>query len=229
MTSTSARCSHGVRVGLAGALDFADIPPTRFRRKPHWLDAHFTGDSSAVIPGNHVATPDGRHVFEYSPRRRDRSGRAGESRCGRGASGCQAGGLRAACGARRRGATGHHADAASRRRRRAGARPDRRIVHPRLRRDRQPRRRRAGAADRGRRRHHRRDRGDAGRHRTEEPESAEGDAAILHDNLTAGAGIAAGFAKWSPDTGETISQIGWAPSSVPQWVTSPRTCRGRCR
>jgi len=54
--------------GLAGALDFADIPPTRFRRKPHWLDAHFTGDSSAVIPGNHVATPDGRHVFEYSPR-----------------------------------------------------------------------------------------------------------------------------------------------------------------
>jgi len=49
--------------GLAGALDFADIPPTRFRRKPHWLDAHFTGDSSAVIPGNHVATPDGRHVF----------------------------------------------------------------------------------------------------------------------------------------------------------------------
>jgi len=54
--------------GLAGALDFADIPPTRFRRKEHWLDAHFTGDSSAVIPGNHVATPDGRHVFEYSAR-----------------------------------------------------------------------------------------------------------------------------------------------------------------
>ncbi|MDZ4269901.1 MAG: type I polyketide synthase, partial [Mycobacterium sp.] len=54
--------------GLAGALDFADIPPTKFRRKPHWLDAHFTGDSSAAIPGNHVATPDGRHVFEYSPR-----------------------------------------------------------------------------------------------------------------------------------------------------------------
>ncbi|MGZ8801424.1 MAG: polyketide synthase Pks13, partial [Mycobacterium sp.] len=54
--------------GLAGALDFADIPPTRFRRKPHWLDAHFTGDSSAVIPGNHVATPDGRHLFEYAPR-----------------------------------------------------------------------------------------------------------------------------------------------------------------
>ncbi|CRZ17552.1 polyketide synthase Pks13 [Mycolicibacterium neworleansense] len=51
--------------GLAGALDFANIPPTRFKRKQHWLDAHFTGDSSAVMPGNHVATPDGKHVWEY--------------------------------------------------------------------------------------------------------------------------------------------------------------------
>lgn len=51
--------------GLAGALDFAHIPPTRFKRKPHWLDAHFTGDSSGVMPGNHVATPDGKHVWEF--------------------------------------------------------------------------------------------------------------------------------------------------------------------
>ncbi len=51
--------------GLAGALDFANIPPTRFKRKPHWLEAHFTGDSSAVMPGNHVATPDGKHVWEF--------------------------------------------------------------------------------------------------------------------------------------------------------------------
>ncbi len=86
--------------GLAGALDFADVPLTRFKRKEHWLDAHFTGDSSAVIPGNHVATPDGRHVFEYVPRGRDRSGRPGESRCGSGASGRHAGRLRAARGAR---------------------------------------------------------------------------------------------------------------------------------
>ena len=34
----------------------ADIPPTRFKRKPHWLDAHFSGDSSAIDAGNHVAT-----------------------------------------------------------------------------------------------------------------------------------------------------------------------------
>jgi polyketide synthase 13 len=54
--------------GLAGALDYANIPPTRFRRKPHWLDAKFTGDSSVMMPGNHVATPDGRHVWEYAPK-----------------------------------------------------------------------------------------------------------------------------------------------------------------
>lgn len=53
--------------GLAGALDFADIPLTRFKRKEHWLDARFTGDSSVVAPGTHVATPDGRHVWEYAP------------------------------------------------------------------------------------------------------------------------------------------------------------------
>ncbi|MGZ6725689.1 MAG: acyltransferase domain-containing protein, partial [Solirubrobacteraceae bacterium] len=54
--------------GLAGALDYANIPPTRFRRKPHWLEARFTGDSSTLMPGNHVATPDGRHVWEYFPK-----------------------------------------------------------------------------------------------------------------------------------------------------------------
>jgi polyketide synthase 13 len=54
--------------GLAGALDFANIPPTKFRRKEHWLEAKFTGDSSTLMPGNHVATPDGRHVWEYFPK-----------------------------------------------------------------------------------------------------------------------------------------------------------------
>nr|MDT0527081.1 hypothetical protein [Streptomyces sp. DSM 41633] len=54
--------------GLAGALDFANIPPTRFKRKQHWLDAQFTADSSAVMPGNHVATPDGKHVWEFVPK-----------------------------------------------------------------------------------------------------------------------------------------------------------------
>ena len=53
---------------LFGAGEFANIPPTRFRRKPHWLEARFTGDSSVMMPGNHVATPDGRHVWEYAPK-----------------------------------------------------------------------------------------------------------------------------------------------------------------
>lgn len=48
--------------------DYAAIPPTRFKRKPHWLDVHFAGDSAAVLPGGHVATPDGRHVWEFAPR-----------------------------------------------------------------------------------------------------------------------------------------------------------------
>ncbi|BBZ11505.1 polyketide synthase Pks13 [Mycobacterium branderi] len=52
----------------AGPQDYANIPPTRFRRKEHWLDAHFSGDASVMMPGNHVALPDGRHVWEYAPR-----------------------------------------------------------------------------------------------------------------------------------------------------------------
>ncbi|MDD4866061.1 MAG: polyketide synthase Pks13 [Mycobacterium sp.] len=55
--------------GQAGPGEFANIPPTRFRRKQHWLDVSFAHGSSAVImPGHHVALPDGRHVWEYDPR-----------------------------------------------------------------------------------------------------------------------------------------------------------------
>ncbi|WP_231975424.1 hypothetical protein, partial [Mycobacterium sp. E1715] len=33
------------------------------------LDVHFAhGSSSVLMPGNHVALPDGRHVWEYNPR-----------------------------------------------------------------------------------------------------------------------------------------------------------------
>ncbi|MDT5151738.1 MAG: polyketide synthase 13 [Mycobacterium sp.] len=48
--------------------EYANIPPTRFKRKPHWLDVRFSGDGSNIVPGSHVATPDGRHVWEYAPR-----------------------------------------------------------------------------------------------------------------------------------------------------------------
>ena len=46
--------------------DYAAIPPTRFKRKEHWLGARFSADGSALIPGTHVALPDGRHVWEYA-------------------------------------------------------------------------------------------------------------------------------------------------------------------
>ena len=51
-----------------GPDDYANIPPTRFKRKEHWLDVHFSGDGSVLPPGSHVALPDGRHVWEYAPR-----------------------------------------------------------------------------------------------------------------------------------------------------------------
>jgi polyketide synthase 13 len=51
-----------------GPDDYANIPPTKFRRKEHWLDARFSGDGSILMPGTHVAMPDGRHVWEYAPR-----------------------------------------------------------------------------------------------------------------------------------------------------------------
>ncbi len=53
-----------------GPADYANIPPTRFKRKEHWLDVSFSaGSSSVIMPGAHVALPDGRHVWEYMPRR----------------------------------------------------------------------------------------------------------------------------------------------------------------
>jgi polyketide synthase 13 len=51
-----------------GPQDYANIPLTRFKRKEHWLDVHFSGDGSVIMPGTHVALPDGRHVWEYAPR-----------------------------------------------------------------------------------------------------------------------------------------------------------------
>ncbi|MDM2440407.1 polyketide synthase Pks13 [Mycobacteroides abscessus] len=52
----------------AKSADYAPIPATEFKRKPHWLPAHFSADGSTRIPGTHVSLPDGRHVWEWSPR-----------------------------------------------------------------------------------------------------------------------------------------------------------------
>ncbi len=204
--------------GLAGALDFADIPPTRFRRKEHWLDAHFTGDSSGVIPGSHVATPDGRHVFEYSPRGEtdlaalvkaaatvvlpDAKLVASEQRAVPGEGSRlvttltrHPGGASVQVHARIDESFTLVYDAIVSRGGAATALPTA-----------------VGAGTLAE---------VAAAPAVEEPED---DAAILHDNLTAGAGIAAGFAKWSPDSGETIGErlgtivgaaMGYEPEDLP--------------
>ncbi|MFT9535001.1 polyketide synthase Pks13 [Mycobacteroides abscessus subsp. abscessus] len=51
----------------AKSSDYAPIPATEFKRKPHWLPAHFSADGSTRIPGTHVSLPDGKHVWEWSP------------------------------------------------------------------------------------------------------------------------------------------------------------------
>ncbi|WP_372585196.1 polyketide synthase Pks13 [Mycobacteroides abscessus] len=51
----------------AKSSDYAPIPATEFKRKPHWLPAHFSADGSTRIPGTHVSLPDGKHVWEWNP------------------------------------------------------------------------------------------------------------------------------------------------------------------
>ncbi|WP_431818484.1 polyketide synthase Pks13 [Gordonia jacobaea] len=59
---------HPVDVGsLFGTGDYADIPRTRFDRKPFWLTAQISsGGTAGRIPGSHVALPDGRHAWEVN-------------------------------------------------------------------------------------------------------------------------------------------------------------------
>ncbi|ORB63008.1 polyketide synthase Pks13 [Mycolicibacterium tusciae] len=206
--------------------DYAAIPPTRFKRKPHWLDVHFAGDSAAVIPGGHVATPDGRHVWEYAPRGAtdlaalvktaaaqvlpDAKITAFEQRA------VPADDARLVTTLTRHpgGATVQvHARSDN------GAESSFSLVYDAV-------VTRGGAASPlpatssaaitvpGQ--------DPAPQTPVEAP--VEDDAAILQDNLTAGAGLAASFAKWSPDTGETIGQrlgaivggaMGYEPEDLP--------------
>ncbi|OBI77133.1 polyketide synthase [Mycobacterium sp. E740] len=205
--------------GLAGALDFANIPPTRFRRKPHWLEARFTGDSSVMMPGNHVATPDGRHVWEFAPKGEpdlaalvkaaaaqvlpDAKLVASEQRAvpGEGARLVTTltrhpGGASVQVHARIDESFTLVYDAVVSRNGAAGALP---VA--------------VGAGT-----------GVAQQVSAAPVDEPDDDAEILQDNLTAGAGLAAGFAKWSPDTGETIGQrlgaivggaMGYEPEDLP--------------
>jgi polyketide synthase 13 len=206
----------------SGAADHADIPPTQFRRKPHWLDVRFSADGSVIIPGSHVAMPDGRHVWEFAPRGEtdlaalvkaaavqvlpDAALTAYEQRA-----------LPAADARLVTTLTRHPGGASVQVHARSnnGAESSFTLVYDAI-------------VSRG---------GQAAALPTAigtgtaidgavatpvEPEVD--DAAILQDNLTAGAGLAAGYAKWSPESGEPISQrlgaivggaMGYEPEDLP--------------
>jgi polyketide synthase 13 len=199
------------------ATDYANIPPTRFRRKPHWLDVRFTGDSSMVMPGNHVATPDGRHIWEYAPKGATDLGAlvkaaaamvlpdaklvASEQRAVPGVDARlvttltrHPGGASVQVHARIDESFTLVYDALVSREGAAVALPTAMAAG-------------AGVAE-----------------QVSTAPVVEEEHEILQDNLTAGAGLAASFAKWSPDTGETIGQrlgaivggaMGYEPEDLP--------------
>ena len=204
--------------GLAGALDYANIPPTRFRRKSHWLDAKFTGDSSVMMPGNHVATPDGRHVWEYAPK--------GEPDLGALVKAAAAQVLPDAklTAFEQRAVPGEGARLVTSLTRHPGGATVQ--VHARI--DESftlvydavvsregtaatlPTAVGAGVA--------------VAAPTTAQPVVEDDDVEILQDNLTQGANLGAGFAKWSPDTGETVHDrlaaivggaMGYEPEDLP--------------
>lgn len=205
--------------------DYANIPPTRFKRKQHWLDANFTADASGIMPGSHVALPDGRHVWEFAPR-----GAADLAALVKAAATAVLPDARVVA-AEQRALPGDGARLVTTLTRHPGgaavqvhARIDESftLVYDAL----------VG-------------RGDAaagaavlpaavgaasavtapaGAAVEPEPAEAAEEAAILSDNLTAGAGLAAGFAKWSPDSGESIGDrlgaivggaMGYEPEDLP--------------
>ncbi len=199
--------------------DYASIPPTRFRRKPHWLEAHFTGDSSTLMPGNHVATPDGRHVWEYAPRVPTDLGALVKAAAGQVLpdSRLVASEQRAVAGDGARLVTTltRHPGGASVQ---VHARSDESftlVYDAIVSRDGQAAALPAAVAT-----------GVAVTEAAAEvPVAEEQDAAeILSDHLTQGANLGAGFAKWSPDSGETVHDrlaaivggaMGYEPEDLP--------------
>ncbi|HEX2398909.1 MAG TPA: acyltransferase domain-containing protein, partial [Mycobacterium sp.] len=222
MTSTMAQLFvHGHDLDFRTMFErgeYANIPPTRFRRKPHWLDAKFTGDSSVMMPGNHVATPDGRHVWEYAPKGQPDLGAlvkaaaaqvlpeakltAFEQRAvpGEGARLVTTlmrhpGGATVQVHARIGESFTLVYDAVVSRDGHAAALPTA-----------------VGAGT------------TVAAPVTAQPVVEEDDAEILQDNLTQGANLGAGFAKWSPDTGEAVRDrlgaivggaMGYEPEDLP--------------
>ncbi len=213
----------------SGPQDYADIPATRFRRKEHWLNAHFSADGSALVPGTHVAMPDGRHVWEYA------GGANTDLAALVKAAAVQVLPDAALTAAEQRAVPGEGARLVTTLTRHPGGASVQ--VHARI--DQSftlvydaivsrsgsapsatgalPAAVATGvavAAD---------SLADPGVPAQADPGAAE-DAGILHDNLTAGAGLAAGLGKWSPDSPETVrdrlglivgSAMGYEPEDLP--------------
>mgnify|MGYP001053742356 FL=1 len=203
----------------SGPEDFAAIPPTRFKRKEHWLNAQFSADGSSMIPGSHVALPDGRHVWEYAAQGTtdlnalvqaaaarvlpDATVTAAEQRAvpGEGARLVTTltrhpGGASVQVHARINESFTLVYDAIVTR---AGSAP---ALHAAV---------ATGVAV-------------TAEAAAAPPQPEPADAAILHDNLAAGAGVAASLGKWSPDSGETVhdrlalivgSAMGYEPEDLP--------------
>ncbi len=200
--------------------DYADIPPTRFRRKEHWLNAHFSADGSALIPGTHVAMPDGRHVWEYA------GGGVTDLAALVKAAAVQVLPDATLTASEQRAVPGEGARLVTTLTRHPGGASVQ--VHARI--DESftlvydaivtrsgaasalPAAVATGVA--------------VAQPVSESPEIVEEqpDAEILHDNLTAGAGLAANLGKWSPDTGEAVrdrlglivgSAMGYEPEDLP--------------
>lgn len=210
--------------GPVSPSEFANIPPTHFKRKPHWLDARFSGDATGVMPGSHVATPDGRHVFEYAGRGEtdlaalvkaaaaavipDAALVASEQRA------VPAEGSRLVTTLTR-----HPGGAAVQVHSRIGESftlvYDALVSRSGAEGVSLPIAVGAGTAVAA---------SSAVATPVDVAADAAEDAAILHDNLTAGAGLAAGFAKWSPESGETVADrlgaivggaMGYEPEDLP--------------
>ncbi|SUP41812.1 beta-ketoacyl synthase N-terminal-like domain-containing protein [Tsukamurella paurometabola] len=67
MTALATVFAHGHHVDVAslfGPGRYAPVPRTKFQRKHIWIQTKLPDGGSGMVPGAHVALPDGRHVWQ---------------------------------------------------------------------------------------------------------------------------------------------------------------------